>query len=153
MLMFSLVISCLNMLNLPWFMNLTFQVLMQYCSLQHWTLLSPSDTSTDECCFCFGPAILMGAISNYLLCLPGAYWTPSGLEGSSSGVISFFTFSYCPWGSPGKNTGVGCHLLLQWTAFCQKSSLWPIYLGWPCRVWLIVWLSYAIPSPQQVYDP
>ena len=29
---------------------------MEYCSLQHWTLPSPSDTSTAECCFCFGPA-------------------------------------------------------------------------------------------------
>ena len=30
--MFTLAISCL-----PWFMDLTFQVPMQYCSLQHWT--------------------------------------------------------------------------------------------------------------------
>ena len=31
--------------NLPWFMDLTFPVPMQYCSLQHWTLLPPPDTS------------------------------------------------------------------------------------------------------------
>ena len=37
----------------------------------------------------------------------------------------------CSWGSPGKNTGVGCHFLFQWTTFCQNSSLWPIHLGWP----------------------
>ena len=43
---------------------------------------------------------------------PVAYWTASNLRGSSSGVI-LFAFSYCSWGSPGKNTGVGCHFLLQ----------------------------------------
>ena len=32
--------------SLPWFMDLTFQVPMQYCSLQHQTLLSPPDTFT-----------------------------------------------------------------------------------------------------------
>ena len=36
-----------------------------------------------------------------------------------------------------------CHSLLQWTMFCQKSLLWPIHLGWPCKAWLIVSLSYA----------
>ena len=39
---------CLTTSNLPWFMDLTFQVPMQYCSLQHWTLLSPPDISTTE---------------------------------------------------------------------------------------------------------
>ena len=37
--MFTLASSCLITSNLPWFMDLTFQVPMQYCSLQHWTLL------------------------------------------------------------------------------------------------------------------
>ena len=37
---FTLVISCLTTSNLPWFMDLTFQVPMQYCSLQHWTFSS-----------------------------------------------------------------------------------------------------------------
>ena len=32
MLMFTLAISCLTTSNLPWFMDLTFQVLMKYCS-------------------------------------------------------------------------------------------------------------------------
>ena len=53
---FTLAISCLTMSNWPWFMNLTFQVPMQYGSLQHRTLLSAPDTSTTEHCFCFGPA-------------------------------------------------------------------------------------------------
>ena len=37
-------------------MGLTFQFPMQYCSLQHQTLLSPSDISTTEHCFHFGSA-------------------------------------------------------------------------------------------------
>ena len=51
MLMFTLVISCLTTSNLPWFMDLTFQVPMQYCPLQHWTLLLSPVPSTTCCCF------------------------------------------------------------------------------------------------------
>ena len=51
---FTLAISCLTTSNLLWFMDLTFQVPMQYCSLQHWTLFLSPVTSTTECCFCFG---------------------------------------------------------------------------------------------------
>ena len=47
-----------------------------------------------------------------------------------------FTFSYCSWGSPGKNTEVVCHSLLQWTTFCQTSPPWPGHLGWPHTAWL-----------------
>ena len=42
---FTLATSCLITSNLPWFMDLTFQVPMQYCSLQHWTSL-PSPVTT-----------------------------------------------------------------------------------------------------------
>ena len=38
-LMFILAIPCLTNSNLAWFMDLTLHVLMQYCSLYHWTLL------------------------------------------------------------------------------------------------------------------
>ena len=47
-------------------MALTFQVPMQYCSLQHQTLLLSPVTSTTGYCFCFGsihPFILSGVIS------------------------------------------------------------------------------------------
>ena len=37
------------------------------------------------------------------------------------GEIYGFAFSYCSWGSQGKNTEVVCHSLLQWTTFCQNS--------------------------------
>ena len=49
--MFTLAISCLTISNLPWYSDLTFQDPMQYCSLQHWTLLPSPVTSTTRCCF------------------------------------------------------------------------------------------------------
>ena len=54
MLMFTLAISYLTTSNLPWFMDLTFQVPMQYCSLQHQTFLPSPVISRIGCCFCFG---------------------------------------------------------------------------------------------------
>ena len=50
----------------------------------------------------------------------------------------YFAFSFCPWGSHGKNTGMSFPFLLQWTTFCQNSSLWPV-----CMAWLIASLSYT----------
>jgi len=89
--MFTLAISYLTTSNLPWFMDLTFQVPMQCCSLQHQTLLPSSVTCTTGCCFCFGSA------SSFFLELfshwsPGAYWAPTDLESSSFSVLSFCLF-------------------------------------------------------------
>ena len=39
----------------------------------------------------------------------------------------------CPWDSPGKNTGVGCHFLLQGIFPTQGSNLGPL----PCRRFFI----------------
>ena len=86
--------------------------------------------------------ILPEAISNCPPCFPVAYWIPS--EGGTYLLVSYlFAFSYHSWGSPGRNSGVGCHFFLQCTIFCQNSSLWSIYLGWPCMAWLIASLSCA----------
>ena len=52
--MFTLAISYLTTSNLPWFMDLIFQLPIQYCSLQHWTLFPSQVTCTTGCCFCFG---------------------------------------------------------------------------------------------------
>ena len=51
--MFTLAISCLTTSSLPWFMDLTFQVPMQYCSLQHQASLSSPVTSIPGCCVRF----------------------------------------------------------------------------------------------------
>ena len=91
MLMFTLALSCLTTSNLPWFMDLTFKVLMQYCSLQHQTLLPSPLTSTTGCCFCFG------SVSSFFLELflhwsPVAYWASTNLGSSSFSVISCCLF-------------------------------------------------------------
>ena len=67
---------------------------MQYCSLQHWILLSSPDTFTTECRFCFGPAasVFWGLLVVVLCFSPVAYWTPSHLGNSSFSVISFCLF-------------------------------------------------------------
>ena len=98
-------------------MDLTFQVPMQYCSLQHRTILLSPVTSTSGRCFCFG------SISSFFLELflhysPVAYWAPT-TWGVHLSVSYLFAFSYCSWGSQGKNTEVACHSLLQWTRFCH----------------------------------
>ena len=89
--MFILAISCLTTSNLPWFMNLTFQVPMQYCSVQHQTLLLSPVTSTTGCCCC------CGSISSFFLELvlhwsPVAYWPPANLASSTFNVLSFCLF-------------------------------------------------------------
>ena len=139
MLTFTLAISCLTTSNVLWFMDLTFQVPMQYCSLQHQTLLLSPVPSTTGYCFCFG-SIPLFFLELFLHWSPVACWEPTDL-GSSSFSIYHFAFSHCSWGSQGKNTEVVCHSLLQWTTFCQSSPPWPVHLGWPYTAWLILSLS------------
>ena len=91
MLMFTLAISCLTTSNLPWFMDLTFQVSMQYCSLQHWMLLLSSVTSTTGCCFYFD-SIPSFFLELFLHWSPVAYWAPTNLGSSSFSVLSFCLF-------------------------------------------------------------
>ena len=50
---------------------------------------------------------------------PVAYCIPTNLGGSASSVISF-AFLYCSWGSCGKNIGVVCQSLLQ---FSELSTM------------------------------
>ena len=95
---------------------------MLHCSFQHQTSPSPRDTSTTECHFCFGPAapFFLELFVIALCSSPVAYRTPSD-QRDHLPVSFIFAFSYCLWGSSGKNTGVGCHSLLQRTMFCQNS--------------------------------
>ena len=93
-------------------MNLTFQVPMQYSSLQHQSLLPSPVTSTTGCCFCFG------SVSSFFLELllhsfPITYCAPADLGSTSFSVRSLF-LSYFSWDSQGKNAEVVCHAILQW---------------------------------------
>ena len=49
-------------------------------------------------------------------------------------VSYLFAFSYCSWGSQGKNTEVACHSLLQLTMFCQTSHHDLSILGGPTHI-------------------
>ena len=74
--MFTLAISCLTTSSLLWFMDLiTFQVPIQYCSLQHQALLSSPVTSTTGCCFRFWISLFILSFVSVLMaqmvkCLP-----------------------------------------------------------------------------------
>ena len=100
--MFTLAISCLTTCNMVLFVDLTFQLPMQYCSYIIGLLLSPV-TSTAGCFFFF----CFGSISSFFLELflhssSVAYWALTDL-GSSSFSAYLFAFSYCSLGSQGKN--------------------------------------------------
>ena len=83
--------------------------------------------------------IVTALVSSLVAC-----WTLSDRDG---GLLIFLCHICLPFHTaheaPGKNTGVYCHFLLQWTVVCQNSSLWPSHLGCPCTVWFVASLSYA----------
>ena len=91
MLILALAISCLTTSNLPWFMDLPFQVPMQYCSLQHLTLPLSPVSSTTVCCFCFG-SIPSFFLELFLHWFPVAYWASTDMGSSSFSVLSFCLF-------------------------------------------------------------
>ena len=71
--------------------GLIFQVPMQYCSLQHRTLLLSPVTSTAGYCFFFG-SIPSFFLELFLHWSPVAYWAPNNLGSSSFSVLSFCLF-------------------------------------------------------------
>ena len=91
--MFTLTISCLTASNLLWFMD---QVLMQYCSLHHRTLLPKPVKSTPGCCFRFG-SISPFFLELFLHSSPVAYWAPTYLGSPSFSIISFCLFILFMW--------------------------------------------------------
>ena len=163
---FTLAISCLTTFNLPWFMDLAFQVPIQYCSLQHRTLLLSPVTSTTGCCFCFG------SISSFFLGLflhwsPVAYWAPTDLRNSSFSVLSFCLFilfmgfsrqeywSGLPFPSPVNHNLSELSIMTRpsWVALCDmahsfieldKAVVHVIRLA--SFLWL--WFSFCLPSDE-----
>ena len=110
-------------------MDLIFQVPMQYCSLQYRTLPPLPLTSTTGCWFFFG-FITSIFLELFLHLSPVAYWhLPTW--GVHLSVSYLFAFSYCSWGSQGKNTEVVCHSPLQWTASVRTLHHDPSVLGGP----------------------
>ena len=91
MLTFTLAISCLITSNLPWFMDLIFHVPMQYCSLQHRTLLLSPVTSTAGYCSRYG-SIPSFFLELFLHWSPVAYWVPTDMGSFSFSILSFCLF-------------------------------------------------------------
>ena len=89
--MLTVAISCLTTSNLLWLMDLTFQVPMQYCSVQHRTLLPRPVTSTTGHCFCFG-SISSFFLELFLHSSLVAYLAPTKQGSSCFNVISFCFF-------------------------------------------------------------
>ena len=102
--MFTLAISCLTTSNLPCFMDLTFQVPMEYCSFQHWTLLLSPITSTAGYYVFFGS--ILSLISSSIL---GTY-----RPGEFLFQYPIICLSYCSWGSQGR--------ILKWLAIPFSSG-------------------------------
>ena len=150
--MFILTISCLTRSNLPWFMFLTFQVPMRYCSSQHRVLPSSPASSTAEHHFraSFLSIIwpnrctLSGTICSYPPLL-----TSSTLDTFHPGELvlwrqNFLSVPEVPTGSA-----------LGRFAFppavddvLSELPLWPVHRGWPCMTRLIAPLNYVSPLPQ-----
>ena len=86
-----LAISCLTTSNLPWFMDLTFQIPMRHCSLQYRTLLPSPVTSTTGHHFYFG-SISSFSLELFFYSSPVTYWAPTDLGSLSFSVISFCLF-------------------------------------------------------------
>ena len=136
---FSLAITYLTTSNLPWFMDLTFQVPMQSCSLQHRTLLHHQSPPQLDAVFTL--ALSLCYFWSYFSIFSSSYTGHLPTWGAHLSVSYPFVFSCWSWGSQDMNTEVVCHSLLQWITFCQTSPPWPIHLGWPYTAWLIVSLS------------
>ena len=82
--MFTLAISCLTTSNLPWFMDLTFQVPILLLTTSD---LAPiTSSSTTGYCFCFG-SIPSFFLELFLHWSPVAYWAPTNLRSSFFSIL------------------------------------------------------------------
>ena len=150
-----------------WFMDLTFQVLMQYCSLQHQTILPSSVTSTTGCCFYFG------SISSFFLELflhwsPAAYWAPTDLMRLSFSVLSFCLlilfmgfsrqeyWSGLPLLSPGDHilSDLSTKTRLSWVTLYGRAHSFTEGHGAVVHVirlvsFLCLWFSVCLPSDRE----
>ena len=110
---------------------------MQYFFLQHWTLLSPPDTSTHGHHFCFGSTSSF-FLEVFLCSFPVAYWTPTNLGCLSFSVISvclfilFMGFSWQEYWSGLPSPSLVNHNLS--SPNCQRYFLQPLHVdGWHAR--------------------
>ena len=122
---------------------------MQYCSLQHWTLLLPPDMSSTECHFLFDPAtsFFSGTVSN---CFPLFY--SSTLNTFKPGELIFWCHVFLPFHSV-----YGIIQAEYWSRLPFPPAVDHVlseFFIMPCLSWVVLHgvtsLSYARgPSPPQ----
>ena len=154
--MFNLTISCLTTSNLPWFMDLIFEVPMQYCSLQNQILLSSPDTSTEHLfCFCPATSFFLELLVIALNSSPGAYWTPYDPRG-----LTFQSYIFLPFHAV-HDHGVLAARILEGVAilssnrphFIRTLDYFPSILGVPARHGSYFHWVIQAPSPWHDCDP
>ena len=84
---FTLAISCLTTSNLPLFMDLTFQVPMQYCSYSIGSCFYHQSHPQLGIVFALAPSL--HSFWSYFFWSPVAYWAPNDLGSSSFCILSF----------------------------------------------------------------
>ena len=95
-------------LNLPW---------LVWCRV--WRKCTPSSGGLSVC---ISFLLLLGQITIHLVAAAAAAAAAAAVSLQSCPTLQLHRWQptrlRCPWDSPGKNTGVGCHFLLQ----CMKSE-------------------------------
>ena len=122
--MFTLSISRVTTSNLPCFMDIAFQVPMQYCSLQHQTLLSSPVTSPMCVIFALAPSLILSGVISPLISssILGTYW-PGEFIFQCPIFLCFHTvLGVLGKNIQGKNIEVVCHSLLQCTTFWRYNA-------------------------------
>ena len=131
---FTLAISCLSTSNLPWFMDLTFQVPMQYCSYSIRSYFYHQSHPQLGIVFCFG-SIPSFFLELFLHWSPVAHWAPTDLGSSSSSILSFCLFIlFMGFSRQGYSSGLPFpspvdHILSDLSTMTCPS-------GWPHMAWL-----------------
>ena len=172
--MFILATSYLTTSHLPWFMDLTFQVPVRYCSLQHFTLLPSPVKPTAGHCFCFvlRPEVPTKTFQLLLLSHQVVSSSPHGVQ---------HTWPPCPSPSPGVFPSScplyrKCHPtisssspafnlsqlqdLFQWIgSLHQVAKILELQLQHPCFQWVFRvnflegWLVWSACCPQDSRAP
>ena len=107
---------------------------MQYCSLQHRTLLLSPVASLTGYSFCSG-SIPSFFLELFLHWSPVVYWAPTNPGSSPFSILSFCLFILFMSFSR-QEYWSGLPFLLQRTTFCQTCPPWLVFLGWPHTAWL-----------------
>ena len=123
-------------------MDLTFQVSMQYCSLQHRILLPSPVTPTTGYCFCFSLAS-SSFLELFLHCSPVAYghlltW------GVHLSVSYLFAFSYCSWGSQDKKSGLPLPSPVDYILSVFSTMTRPSWVALHCMAHSFIELDKAV---------